>query len=140
VLAAYDKAQEALLQFRDDAPEFREVADGLIALVEAQKVRVKELVKAGPGQPPGPAFELVAEQEALVDDVEDAEADAQGAGQSFWKKIKHWLSRAGGKLWVMIQRLTTVKEWSLTGKMGTGVLGLAEASISVTFGKPSGAE
>jgi hypothetical protein len=135
VLAAYDRAVDALVQFGEEAPEFREVTQSFIALVEAQKARVRELAEAGGGQPPGRAFELVAEQEALVDDVEDAEAEAEGKGAGFWKKIMHWLSRAGKRLWVMISRVTTVKEWSLTGTVGSGVLGLAEASISVTFGQ-----
>lgn len=104
-------------------------------MVEAQKARVRELAEAGGGQPPGRAFELVAEQEALVDDVQDAEAEAGGKGTGFWRKIMDWLGKAGRRLWVMISRVTTVKEWSITGTVGNGVLGLAGASISVTFGQ-----
>jgi hypothetical protein len=134
VLAAYNKVQDTLIALGEVEPQFQEETARLSALVDEQKAGVEDLAKAGPGQAPGRAFQLMAGQTVLVDDVEDAETEAQGTGQSFWSRIKHWLGRAGKKLWAMISRLVKVKEWSLTGKVGTGVLGLAEASISVTFG------
>jgi hypothetical protein len=132
--AAYDEVRSDLRRLREDLVEMREEIDRLTVSVEAQIAAVRETLRAGSGQSPDRALQLTAGQAALVEDVNDAEASARGAGQSLWDKIRHWLGRAGRKLWAMITHLVRVKEWSLTGTVGTGVLGLAEASISVTFG------
>jgi hypothetical protein len=39
-------------------------------------------------------------------------------------------------LWSIIGHLVTVKEWTVTGQAGGGMLGFPQASVSVTFGKP----
>jgi hypothetical protein len=44
--------------------------------------------------------------------------------------IKKFLS----KLWSIISGLLTPKEWKLKGKVGTGLLGLADVEVEVTFG------
>jgi hypothetical protein len=132
--AAYEAVRTNLQELRENALGDLEQIDGMIARVNTQIASIDEVLQAGAGQSPGGAFQLMAGQAALADDVEDAEESGQGSGQSFWARIKRWLGRAGRKLWSMISGLVRVKEWSLTGKMGTGVLGFAEASISVTFG------
>ena len=38
------------------------------------------------------------------------------------------------KIWSVISHLLTPKEWKLGGKVGSTVLGLAEAHIEITFG------
>ena len=38
------------------------------------------------------------------------------------------------KLWTIISGLLTPKEWKLKGKAGTGLLGLADVEVEVTFG------
>lgn len=38
------------------------------------------------------------------------------------------------KVWSMISHLLTPKEWKLKGKIGSTVLGLAQAEIEITFG------
>jgi hypothetical protein len=133
-IAAYGEVRGDLWRLREDLVELREEIDRLTASVDTQIAGVQEALGAGSGQSPGQALQLTAGQTALVDDVNDAEASAQGAGQSLWDRIRHWLGRAGRKLWAMIAHLVRVKEWTLTGTVGTGVLGLAEARISVTFG------
>lgn len=119
----------------ENRPERREQIGRIIERIDAQTADVDEMVQAGTGQPPGGAFKAVAGQKVLVDDVENAaEAEADSGRQRFWDRIKFWLDRAGVKLWALISRLVTVKEWSLAGTVGTGVLGLGQVSISVTFG------
>lgn len=124
----------------EDRPGRRDQITSLIAQADTQVADADELLQAGPGQPPDLAFRLAAGHAALADDVEDAQAEAEEDEEaaedkeSIWARIRRWLGRAGRKLWTMISRLVTVREWSLTGTVGTSVLGLAGASISVTFG------
>ena len=115
--------------------ERRELLSSLIAQTDTQRADADEVLQAGPGQPPDGAFRLAAAHAALVDDVKNAQAEAEDKEEGIWEKIRKWLTTAGEKLWAMISRLVKVKEWSLTGTVGTGVLGFTQASISVTFGR-----
>lgn len=45
-------------------------------------------------------------------------------------QIKRFLS----KLWSLISGLLTPKEWKLKGQVGTGLLGLANVEVEITFG------
>jgi hypothetical protein len=96
---------------------------------------INEFVAAGPGQPPGAAYRMATQHAELEEDTADAEDKIRGRAKSWLDKITEALLRVGKYLWRMISRLVTVKEWSLTGEINTGVLGLGKASISVTFGK-----
>lgn len=53
-------------------------------------------------------------------------------------KIKVYLTpllkRFLSKIWQIISNLLTPKEWKLQGKVGTGILGLADVGIEITFG------
>ncbi len=53
-------------------------------------------------------------------------------------KIKAYLTpllkRFLSKIWQIISNLVTPKEWKLQGKVGTGILGLADVGIEITFG------
>lgn len=53
-------------------------------------------------------------------------------------KIKAYLApllkRFLSKIWQIISNLLTPKEWKLQGKVGTGILGLADVGIEITFG------
>lgn len=44
------------------------------------------------------------------------------------------LRRLLSKVWQIISGLLTPKEWKLQGKVGTGILGLADVGIEITFG------
>lgn len=44
------------------------------------------------------------------------------------------LKRLIAKVWQIICNLLTPKEWKLQGKIGTGILGLADVGIEITFG------
>ena len=54
------------------------------------------------------------------------------------QKIKTYLApllkRFLSKIWQIISNLLTPKEWKLQGKVGTGILGLADVGIEITFG------
>ena len=135
--AAMAKIRGALRQLveSEDQPERREQLMRLIAQTDVQTADADKVVQAGPGQSPDRAFRLAAGHAELADDIEDAQEAAAGDEESIWEKIRRWLRRAGRKLYALISRLLTIKEWSLTGTVGTGVLGLTQASISVTFGR-----
>jgi hypothetical protein len=47
------------------------------------------------------------------------------------KKLKKWL----GPIWAVVLKVLTLKEWTIGGKLGTGPFGLAEATVSLKFGK-----
>lgn len=44
------------------------------------------------------------------------------------------LKRFLAKIWQIISGLLTPKEWKLKGQVGTGILGLADVGIEITFG------
>jgi hypothetical protein len=44
------------------------------------------------------------------------------------------LKRLLSKVWQIISGLLTPKEWKIQGKVGTGLLGLADVGIEITFG------
>ena len=48
--------------------------------------------------------------------------------------IAPMLKRFLSKIWQIISNLITPKEWKLQGKVGTGILGLADVGIEITFG------
>jgi hypothetical protein len=95
-------------------PERREQLSSVMAQTDTQSADADEVLHAGPGQPPDGAFRLAAGHAALVDDVKNAQAEAEDQEEGFWVKIRKWLTTAGEKLWAMISRLVKVKEWSLT--------------------------
>jgi hypothetical protein len=92
-----------------------------------------ELVAQGTDQEPDLAFSAAAQMAALRSDLRFAKK--RYSVNRAWKKIWEVLTRAAPRLWSLISHLVKVKEWSVTGEIGTGVLGLAQARISVTFGK-----
>jgi hypothetical protein len=77
------------------------------------------------------AWLITTSQQATVTVTEATDASKRWHS-SAWDKIKAEIEKVLDRLWSMISKLVTVKEWTLTGKVGTGVLGLAEASVSVT--------
>ena len=106
----------------------------LLAAVQQERLLVDELLSNGTNQ--GPGLGYAASTQATVIDTETADA-AQRWPSSAWEKIKAEVKRVLARLWSMISKLLTVKEWALSGKVGTPgpLLGLAEASVSVTFGR-----
>ncbi|WP_046854971.1 hypothetical protein [Pseudomonas sp. CCOS 191] len=69
---------------------------------------------------------------------------AQGAGANgplltnaknwFTNTLKPWISALWKAVWSTIQKLTTIKEWKISGELGNDILGLAKSSIEITFG------
>lgn len=99
------------------------------------------LVEAGADQPPSLAFSAVAQLSALEHDISAIAAaaipadrfrpeDDAGMGQV----LTATLQRVRMRLWSLISHLAKIKEWSLTGQLGTGSPGLSPESILVTFG------
>jgi hypothetical protein len=111
---------------------------------------VDELVAAGAGQSSAKALETMTTMAAIQDGVAEMQAGAENAGTAGGNSIAPasqalatpvsktlaWimkaLNRAAKWLWTLISRLVTPTGWSLSG--GIGMPGLANASISVTFG------
>jgi len=90
---------------------------------------VQEIVEKGRDQDPG-AASAVATQ-ATVMQSEFTTASKWGAA---WQKVREAFERALPSLWNLISRLVRVKEWTVTGQLKSDPFGLAQASISITFG------
>jgi hypothetical protein len=79
--------------------------------------------------------------ESLIDLIGIRQAAPTGQASGPIAKLKAWLSaltswikRISGQLWQLLSRLMTPKEWKLSGDIGTGPFGLANAGIEITFG------
>ncbi len=139
ILAALGTITDLLRGLREDMArqvalqeQQRLVVEQLLAAVEQLRRLVDELLRNGTNQ--GPGLGYAASQQATVIDTEIADASKRWPS-SPWDKIKDEVKKVLVRLWGMISKLLTVKEWTLTGKVGTGILGLAEASVSVAFGR-----
>lgn len=97
------------------------------------KTTVRTLWQRGLDQEPDLATSATAQMAAIQSDVRYARK--QFPSTPVWARIWKTLKRAAPRLWSMICGLLKVKEWSVTGQVGTPVLGLAQAGISVTFGR-----
>jgi hypothetical protein len=139
ILAGLSTITDLLQKLREEiarqaAPQEQQrlVAEQLQAAVQQLRRLVDELLRNGTNQ--GPGLSYAAQQQATVIDSETADASKRWPS-SAWDKIKDEVKRVLARLWGMISKLVTVKEWTLSGKVGTGILGLAEACVSVTFGQ-----
>lgn len=52
----------------------------------------------------------------------------------FTKNIIPWLTNLWKSVWATIQKITTLKEWKISGDIGGHAFGLGGASIEVSFG------
>lgn len=71
--------------------------------------------------------------------INDFRAELLCSVNSSLKRIREYLlpriKRLLSKIWQLIANLLTPKEWKLHGKIGTSLLGLADAGIEITFGQ-----
>jgi hypothetical protein len=116
--------------------ELDRATDRLAATIQA-------LAEAEPDEARDLSVSAMAQLQALESDIDDAEDQATSASVvsvqvgkvgTVFTSIKKALSKAWKRLWSLISHLTTVKEWSVSGQVGSGVLGFAQATITVTFG------
>lgn len=103
------------------------------ALSEVQQMRreVAEMLQRGAGQDPGLGFSAAAHVASARSNIKYAKKRWPGR---LWDAAWDTLRRMFPLLWSIIGNLVKVKEWTVGGQIGTGVLGIAQASISVTFG------
>ena len=134
-LRALDTLVELLQQLTnpgDRLAQARDLRDG----VEELDTTVTELARGGQAQDPSRAFTATTGLNALTSEAETAKEDAneESPERSLLSRIWKSLKKVAPHLWSMISHLLAVKEWSVTGTVGTGILGFANGSISVTFG------
>lgn len=120
---------------REYIPQYAEtLRDSVYQLIGT----LQALVDAGPSQPPDLAFSAVAQFFALksaADDAPTLENIPAGLPPLLdWDWKKSAVERVWRRLWNLISHLTRVKEWSVSGSIGTGLSDMAQAQISVTFG------
>ena len=107
------------------------VSDQVLSAVQQMQHEVDEMFRKGAGQDPGPAFSAVAHATSARSGTKYARKHWPGR---LWDTAWDALRRMFPLLWSIIGHLVKVKEWTVGGQVGTGVLGIAQASISVTFG------
>lgn len=130
--AEASKAYEKVLQLCSESlAGYREQLEQIETQITIIKAEIAETLHAGTGQSPGRALNLMEDHKDLEADVE---ATTEGEDETLRRTIKTWLIKAGLRLWGMIRRLLKVKEWSLSGEVGSPVFGFAKATISITFG------
>lgn len=65
-----------------------------------------------------------------------------GAAKTVYKKVKNWITKKlkpvikniSNQLWKLLKKVKNLKEWTLSGDLGVGVLGLhGSAGIALTF-------
>jgi hypothetical protein len=109
---------------------------------------VRVMTEVAPDECRQVAMSAMAQMQALESDVDALESDLADPGSQVFlpaaaqantmprvfKTIKKALSGAWKRLWSLISHLLTIKEWSVSGQAGTGLLGFASATITVTFG------
>ena len=106
------------------------------------KEEVRAFVRQGPGQEPDGAMRLYGAISEPMEDAKAAAADSNASGsgriKKAWQQIIGLLKGALGRIWSLISQLTSVKEWTLNGKVSGGkVLDLFEVGMSITFGIPN---
>jgi hypothetical protein len=140
--ADYDLVREAIRQVRGQMSQIVEQLDDVqeeqrrqARLIDGQLARLDQaagsLLAAGPGQDPGPGFAVTQLASAARLEVKSGRRQFPGVR---WDAAWDWMKRLYRRLWSMLSHLLHVKEWSVTGQVGTGPLGLASASLAVTFG------
>jgi hypothetical protein len=104
---------------------------------------IRTLAEAKPEEARDLSVSAMAQLQALESDIDEAEDQTTSASVvavqigkvgTVFSSIKKALTKAWKRLWSLISHLTTVKEWSVSGQAGTGILGFAQATITVTFG------
>jgi hypothetical protein len=100
--------------------------------VRLLKAIIRDLIAEGVDQSPDLAFRATAQMQATSDNVKRSR---KRFGKGKWDAIWDAVRNAASWLWSLISHLVKVKEWTVTGQLGLGAIGLAQASISVTFGE-----
>jgi hypothetical protein len=112
------------------AAEQLESARQVDRALEQAMAAAGEMVDKGAGQDPGLAFASAAEMSTAGSTAKRAKKRWRGTWDSVWEHVR----RLFPLLWSIIGHLVKVREWTVSGQIGGGVFGLAQAGISVTFG------
>jgi len=107
------------------------VSDQVLSAVQQMQLELDEMLRKGANQEPGIGFSAVAHAASAKSGTKYARKRWPG---HLWDAAWDALRRMFPLLWSIIGHLVKVKEWTVGGQVGTGLLGLAQASISVTFG------
>lgn len=116
---------------RQESPDERQAAERVMADT-AQLLRIAdELLSRGAGQDLELATAGTATMAVVKGDVKSARRRWPSA---VWDRVWDEVKGISRRLWNMVAHLVKVKEWTVQGQAGTGILGLASVSVSVTFG------
>jgi hypothetical protein len=116
-------------------PQETRTVQQIIDSVQLLKVIVRNLLSEGTGQRPDLAFTATTQVQLTSDEIKRARKRfGIGHVEQIWDSILAAVKRVSRWLWSVISHLVTVKEWTVTGQVGLGPIGLAQGSISVTFG------
>lgn len=48
--------------------------------------------------------------------------------------LKPWISNVSKGIWTLIQKITNLKGWQISGELGSGALGLGQTRVEINFG------
>jgi hypothetical protein len=132
----------------DDPQQLRAAEQVLDQIQSVEDILQRIFRRRRARQNPGDGFSVVAQVSALVSDAETDTDRWPGTGpdpsgpppkpprRSPWKVALAHIKDALPHIWAFISRLITPVQWTASGNVGTGIFGIASASITVTFGKP----
>jgi hypothetical protein len=130
-----DRLKERLESQQGISPELAEEIRRIQQIrqsVQLLMAIIRDLIAEGVDQSPDLAFRATAQMQATSDNVKRSR---KRFGKGKWDAIWDAVRNAASWLWSLISHLVKVKEWTVTGQLGLGAIGLAQASISVTFGE-----
>jgi hypothetical protein len=133
--------QEEVAALRKEAAQTSETVTQALKLAERHQTDyqqlialLEEMLRRGPDQGPDLGSQAASRANALREETRRARKRWPGrVWDTIWEKLKTVLPR----IWSMITDLLTVKEWTVSGKVGSDLFGLAQLGISITFGATS---
>jgi hypothetical protein len=72
--------------------------------------------------------------QAFADRADLLLASVSGTVAGWFQTLKNSVRSVVSHVWNVVANLLTVTEWKLSGSLGTGVLGLANVQVEITFG------
>ena len=147
---AADELSELAADLRsagDDPQQLRAAEQVLDQIQSVEAILGRIFRRRRARQNPGDAFWVIAQVSALGSDAEAARDRWPGTGpdpsgpppkpprRNRWEVALAHIKAAMPHIWAFISRLITPVQWTASGNFGTGIFGIASASITVTFGK-----
>jgi ribosomal protein L29 len=128
-----DQLSETLVELRGKSADVDSRVSEIRRDIADLKAMVNELAGSG-GQSPGATFEPVAQLSVIEDDALAVAEDDDSVPHEFSKRLLKMFRGIWALLWRLLSRFRMMKEWSLSGELGTAPF-MGKVAVSVTFGR-----